>query len=392
MLLAIPRTIRKKENLGPLETTAYREKGAEYPKCLYQIYIHDGTAIVARCDDIYKNYEKFYDLYVLGPAVDVAIEFDGYWERVSAGEGERQYEFVSEPEPWLFRRLADGDLVAQKGEHGEPIVLATEVTGRIFALRGWKNVLVTNLDHGLIIAYLKLGVLCYRTLAEQPDGSIVWESEKEIDVFPGSVSDFTIFRATDYRTGIMAEVNGAVWAAVTSRNWAGIAIRAHTIKTRGTGLYVDFINVDYKQGYNPDHTIIAAGEILTVAMWWGVAENSFKSAENDGPTTIHAVCEHFLTDLAAADFIVIDEDEVVFSVSSIVAGATPFDITLTVDDLSYANQSLAGEGDLTLKFLGTGTTKGEIGQDVDPFEITFTPEGLEFIALDPPEVEAIWNE
>ena len=135
------------------------------------------------------------------------------------------------------------------------------------------------------------------------------------------------------------------------------------------------LNVVYGQGYNPDHFIVATGEIDVVALLWAMPENSFKSAENDGPTTVNAVCRHFLTDLTAADFIVVDEDEAVFSVSSIVVGATPFDITLTVDNLNYANQSLLGEGDLTLKFLGSGTSKGEAGQDVDPFEITFTRKG-----------------
>jgi len=47
---------------------------------------------------------------------------------------------------------------------------------------------------------------------------------------------------------------------------------------------------------------------------------------------------------------------------------------------------------LTLKFLGSVTAKGEGGQAFDPFEITFTPTGLDYVAVSGPEVEAMWNE
>lgn len=397
-----PVTLWDRSGLGSIDIAYRRESRMTAPDKVYVVYIENGEAHVARTDYI-KSIEQANEweyLYSLGSAVDCAIEFDGRWERSSKDaevcfDAPAQWTHVTMGDPYIFRVLPDGSLVVQQGQ-GEPVELVPSGVTKVAALRGWKNVYRWDLDHGLICAYIREGAVYYRNYAnqgtEQNPQPPVWEQERLVDTLPTPAQNVALFRTNDYRVGFLCESNGEIHWTVTDRNWAGMAIRDHTVRARGTGLYVAFLNVVYEQGYNPDHFIVATGEIDVVALLWAMPENSFKSAENDGPTTIHAVCEHFLTDLTAADFVVIDEDEAVFSVSNIVAGATPFDITLTVDNLNYANQSLLGEGDLTLKFLGSGTTKGEAGQDVDPFEITFTPEGLEFIALDPPEVEAIWNE
>lgn len=399
--LLIPRTIQEGPNLGPHDLAYRRESRMTGPDYVYRIYIDAGQAHVDRQEYV-KSIEESAEweyLYAIGPATDVAIEFDGRWERTSPDaevcfDSPASWTLVTFGEPWFFR-VTGGQLLVQQGQ-GAPTVLAESGVTRVQALRGWKNVYRWNHDHGLICAYIREGAVYYRNYAnqgtEQNPLPPVWEQERLVDTLPTPAQNVALFRTNDYRVGFLCESNEEIHWTVTDRNWAGMAIRDHTVRARGTGLYVAFLNVTYEQGYNPDHTIVATGGIDVVALLWAMPDNSFKSAENDGATIVNAVCRHFLTDLTAADFIVVDEDEAVFSVSSIVVGATPFDITLTVDNLNYANQSLLGEGDLTLKFLGSGTTKGEAGQDVDPFEITFTPEGLEFIALDPPEVEAIWNE
>ncbi len=394
-----PIDLWQRPGLGPLAVAIRREDRLKGPQKIYLVYVENGVAHLAASDYL-KSIEQVNEweyLYPIGPATDVAIEFDGRWQRTSPDaevcfDSPALWTLVSFGEPYIFRILpGSGSLVVQQGQ-GPTYELAPSGVTKVAALRGWKNTYLWNHDQGLICAYIRNGDLYYRNFANQGTDAdplpAIWDTERKVDEL-SPAQDVALFRTNDYRVGFLAERNGEIHWAITSRNWAIMALEPHTI-TAGIDVTVDLIPITYADIYH-EHTI-TAGISLDVALLWGVAYNSFKSAENDGPTTIHAVCEHFLTDLTAADFIVEDEDEAVFSVSNIVAGATPFGITLTVDNLNYANQSLLGEGDLTLKFLGTGTTKGEAGQDVDPFEITFTPEGLEFIALDPPEVEEMWNE
>jgi hypothetical protein len=391
-----PIDLWQRPGLGPLAVAIRREDRLKGPQKIYLAYIENGVAHLA-VSDYLKSIEQVQDwkyLYPIGPALDVAIEFDGRWQRTSPDaevcfDSPALWTLVSFGEPYIFRILPNSSLVVQQGQDPTYELAPSGVT-KVAALRGWKNTYLWNHDQGLICAYIRNGDVRYRNYAQQPpDLPAIWEQERIVTELPSPAQNVALFRTNDYRVGFLCESNGEIHWAVTGRNWAIMALEPHTI-TAGIDVTVDLIPITYAEIYH-EHTI-TAGISLDVALLWGVAYNSFKSAENDGPTTIHAVCEHFLTDLTAADFIVEDEDEAVFSVSNIVAGATPFGITLTVDNLNYANQSLLGEGDLTLKFLGTGTTKGEAGQDVDPFEITFTPEGLEFIALDPPEVEEMWNE
>ena len=169
-----------------------------------------------------------------------------------------------------------------------------------------------------------------------------------------------------------------------------MALEPHTI-TAGIDVTVDLIPITYVNTYHP-HTI-TAGITVAVQMLYGASYNAFTLAANDDNETIRATVEHLLTDPDPLEFVIIDENDDTFDCLDVeIDPLDPLTLIITVQDLNYANQSTEGEGDLTLKFLGSVTAKGEAGQSLDPFQITFTPTGLEFIALSPPEVEAIWNE
>jgi hypothetical protein len=379
--------------LGPLDIAIRRENRLAGPDKLFLVYIEGGQAHVAWIDYL-KSIEESNEweyLYTLGPATDVAIEFDGRWERTSPDaevcfDSPASWTLVTFGEPWFFR-VTGGQLLVQQGQ-GAPTVLAESGVTRVQALRGWKNVYRWNHDHGLICAYIREGAVYYRNYAnqgtEQNPLPPVWEQERLVDTLPTPAQNVALFRTNDYRVGFLCESNGEIHWAVTGRNWAGMAIEQHTI-TAGISLTVDLIPVTYVDICH-EHTI-TAGIDLTVALLWGVAYNAFKWAENDGNTTILACAEHFLTDLTAADFQVYDEGNALFSVTAVDYSDDPCILILTVENLGFSTP-----GDLTVKFLGSGTTKGEAGQDVDPFEITFTPTGIEYEDVDPPQVEVIWNE
>ncbi len=386
-----PIDLWQRPGLGPLAVAIRREDRLKGPQKIYLVYVENGVAHLA-VSDYLKSIEQVNEweyLYPIGPATGVAIEFDGRWQRTSPEaevcfDSPALWTLVSFGEPYIFRILPGGSLVVQQGQ-GPTYELAPSGVTKVAALRGWKNTYLWNHDQGLICAYIRNGDVRYRNYAQQPpDLPAIWEQERIVTELPSPAQNVALFRTNDYRVGFLCESNGEIHWAVTGRNWAVMALEPHTI-TAGIDVAVDLIPITYADIYH-EHTI-TAGISLDVALLWGAAYNSFKSAENDGDTTIIACAEHFLTNLTPGDFEVRDTTNALFSVTAVTYTDDPCIIELTVESLNFSTP-----GDLTLKFLGSGTTKGEAGQDVDPFEITFTPEGLEYVDVDPPEVEAMWNE
>ena len=388
-----PVTLWDRPGLGSIDISYRRESRMTAPDKIYVVYIESGEAHVARADYI-KSIEQANEweyLYNLGPAVDVAIEFDGRWERSSKDaevcfDSPAQWTHVTMGDPYIFRVLPDGSLIVQQGQ-GEPVLLA-EGASKVAALRGWKNVYRWNLDHGLICAYNREGAVYYRTYAnqgtEQNPLPPVWEQERLVTTLPTPAQNVALFRTNDYRVGFLCESNGEIHWTVTDRNWAGMAIPAHTVAARGDGLLVRFARITYHEGQTV-HTVTGTGLVDMVALLYAMPDNEFLSVTNDGPTTILAHCKHYLTNLDLQDFRITDSVGLAFNVLDVSNDGRDF--VFTVENLNFSTP-----GDLTLHFLGSGNTKGEAGQDVDPFEFTFTPEGLDYVEVDPPRVEVIWNE
>lgn len=390
-----PTTLWERDNLGPIAVTYRRENHMKAPDYVYIVYIEAGIAHVVRQEYI-KSIEERNEweyLYALGPAIDVAIEFDGRWERTHPDaevcfDSPARWTLVTFGEPYIFRVLPGGSLIVQQG-NGEPFELATGVT-KVAALRGWKNVYRWNHDHGLICAYIRDGQVYYRNFCMQGDNSdprpAAWEIERDPGL-PTPAQNVALFRTNDYRVGFLAECGGEIHWKITGRNWAGMAIPPHTIAARGDGVSVRFARITYHEGQTV-HTVTGTGLVDLVALLYAMPDNAWMHVANDGPTTVYAHARHYLTNLDPADFRVVDSVGLAFSVLNVTNGAgNGKDFVFTVENLN-----LSTPGDLTLHFLGSGNTKGEAGQDVDPFEFTFTPEGLDYVDVDPPEVEAIWNE
>ena len=95
--------------------------------------------------------------------------------------------------------------------------------------------------------------------------------------------------------------------------------------------------------------------------------------------------EHDMTTLDYLDFTLKDSNNTTFSVTGI-AKTDKRVYEFTTSDFNNAY------GDLTLAFIGSGSTKGVAGQSLDPFNITFAPQNLVPTFIPLPEVEVIWNE
>lgn len=397
------------------------ERNKTYPDYIYRVQVVDGNCYITRADydrmiealtDPEREEEDFMHFYWeplwdFSGVVEVAIEFDGYWMRTERDaeicfDSPANWNHVTEEIPWVFWTDSAGVLRARRGPDGMVYELATGVS-KISAIRSWKNVYRWNHDHGLVVGYIRNNTVYYRSWAnqgtEENPQPPAWEIEREVTELPTPAQDVAVFRTNDYRTGFLCESEGEIHWAITDRNWAGMAIPPHTIYSRGTEVLADLIAVEYIDGKH-EHTITLTGNLPSTHLYepmidslqpiyllWAMPDNWFKSAENNGNTIIKAVTKYFLRDMDNAEFEVRDRNNVLFAITNVVYSDNPWELIFTVSDLNYSS-----EGDLTLKYLGGGATKGEAGQTVDPFDITFTPTGLEYVVANAPEVEAIWNE
>lgn len=369
-------TIRKGTGLEDLAIDLKREDVNKPPNKIYNIYIKDGICKVATKNMPAKANEKWVDVYTVGPATDCEIAFDGRWHR----DSQYHWQLVTQGEPWLFY-VRSGRLYTRHWT-AEPILLAEGVS-KIAAIRGWKNTYMWNHDQGIICCYIKSGQIYYRNYCQQPpDQPALWEIERQVDL-PTPAQNVALFRTNDYRTGFLCESNGQMYWTLTTRNWANMATEVHSLSA-GIDVSVALIDLEYSNAWLKHN--LSAGIDLQAEILYLLSDNLFKSAENDGETTVKAVTRYFLTNINPADFMIYDITNATFGVTDIQYGNTKNELIMTVDSLAFS-----APDDLTLKFLG-GTTKGETGQNVDPFEITFTPTGIDYVEVDPPQVEVIWNE
>ena len=120
----------------------------------------------------------------------------------------------------------------------------------------------------------------------------IWDTERKVDEL-SPAQDVALFRTNDYRTGFLAERSGEIHWAITSRNWAVMALEPHTI-TAGIDVTVDLIPITYADIYH-EHTI-TAGITVAVQMLYGASYNAFTEAHNEGNLIVVATCLHFMTD------------------------------------------------------------------------------------------------
>ena len=403
----MPYDIREKAGLGAIDLAIRREDRKTAPDKLFMIYIDGGIAKVAWTDYIQaiERHAQWEDLYTIGEAVDVAGEFDGYWVPVADDadvcfDAPANYTHITSGEPWWFRVLSNGKLLARYGEHGTDIELASDAT-KVSAIRGWKSIPVPENDQGLVVAYIRGsdGALRYRNYAQQQDASLIWESAKTVAEFGDPAQNVAVMRTNDYRIVFLAEMAGEVHWAVTRRNWAGMGVPPERIHVGLIDYELDLIRI-FHVPVTYEETIKASLVSYELILLWGVhtevlsVENfpievwdeEEEYVENWG-RRIKLTFAHPMNDHAGqeAGFIVKDSEDTSFSVGETLEGDNPEELILRVADFNNA------VGDLTVIYdSNSANLLGEAGQEQGNFDITFTPENLE--VGEPPAVEEIWNE
>jgi hypothetical protein len=386
-------TIRETSGLGDVSVAPRRFRPYGSPNRIYEIHVHNGEVKTAIREYPDRLKDGWKDQFSLGPGSSVAIAFDGYWERFR-----KLWRLITDEKPWLF--WVDGGNVLWS-QHWDDVATKTQLdTGvaRVRAIRAWKNVNMADKDQGIVVGYIKTdGVVWYRNYCQQADYSYMWENPKQLTQFTATAVSLNMFITNDYRMGFVVQdnANNIHWF-ITDRNWAGMAIGADYIRASVSGS-VELIEIEKLDAYNTEYISASVGG--TIEYLYTMSDNAFRTAENfsiemideeeqpyqNWGFRIRVKTAHNFTAIDVADFTLKDGNNMNFIINSVTrTGNREYEISTVDFNNAY--------GDLTLSFTGEGSTKGEIGQTLDSFNITFTPQNLvpSFIPL--PEVEVIWNE
>lgn len=352
------------------------------PLEIYALYVLEDLVYKAVSAENEYTYWDIQEQIELGKAV--AIAFDGRWERNQFGF----WQLNTFNEPQIFWVGLDGKLFTRAwAESSTEIELASDVV-KVRAIRSWKNVHFKTLDTGLIAAYLKTdGKIYYRSYCEQEDGTFVWELEKQAEQFE-DVKDFGLFITNDYRTGFVVEESGnKVRWCVTERNWAGMAIRNHTIIAQPAGLLTDLKEVQYEECESADHavstTVDGMQTLFCPAVWPKVV-----SISNPGPEDAETILIEFnmkvVGDLVGLEGLFTQDSDTDFAILATAKEAENI-IKLTTTNFGGAS------GDITISYTSPGETGDGIYSIVDggcimdlaSFSISFTPN------IKPPEAYTV---
>jgi hypothetical protein len=382
-----PRTIRTGDSLGPLDICIRREDVNSDPTEIVMAYIENGVAKVATLPYVHKPDENFTYQYTIGPAVDVACDFDGRWYRITERTGiyfdtSIIWALVTFGEPYFARVLPNGSLTIQQGNNpATSTTLADSNVTKCSLLRGWKNTYLWNHDQGIICAYIRNGKVCYRNYAQQPpDQPALWENEREITEFDTSVNPATnisLFRTNDYRSGFLAEINGVMYWLLTDRNWANMAIQDHHIQGTITDVKVELLPIIYTTAHHDHHlegTITDVSCKLCPEIYPQVIDIS-----NPGPEDAECILIECDLDLYGdligleSAFIVTDSNATPYAVSATAKGLTDNIIMLTVANFESAS------GNLTVKYTHAtapiyAQVEGGCFMELFDFSESFTPD------------------
>lgn len=390
-------TIRETSGLGDISLAPRRFKAHGSPNRIYEIHVHNGEVKTSIREYPDRLKDGWVPQFSLGPGSNVAIAFDGHWERFR-----KRWRLITGEKPWLF--WVDGNNVLWRqhwDDAGTKQQLATGVK-YVKAIRAWKNLNVANKDQGIVVGYIKTdGKVYYRSYCQLLDLSYVWELERQVTEFTGTALSLNLFITNDYRMGFVVEDSSSdIYWYITDRDWAGMAIAPDKLTVAPVELSVDFIPIQYHDRFAPDETLSVAPAEIAVDFICAGTHNGFIEIYNEPITALNEELEevedwgkvftftthHRLYNITAGDFELIGEY------------ASYFPDTITeIADRKYRltfegtnNFNNAG-GTPTLRY-NQGQTANGVGAFYDVFEKQFDAVNLVPIDVPLPEVEVIFNE
>lgn len=226
------------------DATVRQYLGESEISCAYAICLDSGIAkIYRRPFPVNMDYGWEY-LWTAGSATDVAIEYDGEWILDATNSW---YYLLTEEFPYIFT-VENGDLYVQYWRDSANRTLLASGVSQISACKGWQNCIDTDMDQGLIIGYLKDGVVYYRAFCTQEDGSKAWESEHQVTDLGTGNTTLSVIRTNDFRIGFLTENDGEMLLCLSKRNYAGMSVRPENIHANITAAF-SLQNANFKNGY-----------------------------------------------------------------------------------------------------------------------------------------------
>ena len=396
-----PRTVRTGNSLGSLDICIRRETPHQEPTEIVMVYIENGLAKVATLPYVHTPDQYFEYQYTIGPATDVACDFDGRWNLITDRselyfDTNTIWELITFGEPYIAY-INSGVLYVQQGQ-GASIELSTEAV-KCSLLRAWKSVTDILTDQGIVCAYIKTDTkIYYRNYCEQPDGSYFWETPREITDFGVGNNNISLFLAADYRLGLLVENTGSIKWAITNRSLSGMAILPEYLSILPANIdllvkEIEYHNaqalIEYINLLSPMFTIIDkfTGDVL------------LRDAENISYTDEELEIENdygykvrirwhervYGTDNSYTGFSLVDSESTSFLAVAIAYTENPKVVEVTF--LNFNN----AVGDVSVVYDGTGGLTGDLGQAVPASSASFTPTGLVPYIPEPPVMISIIN-
>lgn len=378
-------TIRTKDKLGDISIGLQRLKPYGPSNRIYEIHIDEGiakTAIREYPDRLKEGWKEQFDI---GPAISVAIAFDGRWKL----NDKKQWQLVTFDEPHIFWVDKENKLISRIWDKEDTLKELAQNVSKVKAIRAWKNASIGSHDQGIVVAYIKAdGKVYYRNFCEQEDGTFIWEAERQVSEFMSVAVNLNLFITNDYRTGIIIENNqGQITWLITGRNWASMAIAPEKISVR-SNTSINLIEVNKIKAYEREK-ITATMSGIKIDYLYASPYNEFILIENiddeegNFGRLIKIKTKYKLNNVNIDDFILIDSNERTF---------VGIDIRKTEDDVyvgEFMNFNNA-RGEVQLVFKGI-YAKNDVGFKYDEFRGNFTPINLVPVETPAPEVVSIYN-
>lgn len=349
-------------------------EGETSPSLAYAICLDNGIATIY--DRRFPAYmESSWDyIWALGEATEVAIEFNGTW-KIDAGK--QCHYLQTELTPYIFF-VNNGTLYVQHWNDTETRITLAAGASEISVCRGWQSSDNPLLDQGLIISYLKSGVVYYRSLCLQESGELLWETERQVMELGSGNETLCVFRTNDFRVGFICENSGAFNYTLSSRTYAGQSVKPESVYGQIVEpCFLHMQAIEYISAYNDGN-----GKVMSSIPQTDCYIGSFKEFPtfNVTETTRISDTEYLITfnyelveRLPLKDFLTITPDVSVGTaptiIYAIIAGNT---IRITADKAVsfYQQVQISLNDNSSLRFIDNGTS----WLLVSSFTATFPPE------------------
>jgi len=233
------------------DVTIRQLEGEKTPSIAYAICIDSGIANVYKRNfptDFEKPWIKQWEI---GSAKEVAIEYNGIWTLDSK---KKWYYLKTEEYPYVFYVDNSNILWVQYwNDSTTKLQLATGVT-QISACRAWQSSDDLTLDQGLIISYVKGGIVYYRVFCTGQDGISLWETEREVTALGTGNTTLCVFRTNDFRVGFITENTGEIRYTLSKRTYAGQSVRPESVYSEIAGCEIIYTPIQYLSAFVADES------------------------------------------------------------------------------------------------------------------------------------------